>query len=62
MTNQEKGRLYDQYLRESDALQLANSRLKSQYVLNTPQSVQKIIDENNAKIGLIIKRLENLYL
>jgi hypothetical protein len=62
MTNQEKGRLYDQYLRESDALQLANSRLKSQYVLNTPQSVQKIIDENNAKIGVIIKRLENLYL
>ena len=62
MTNQEKGRLYDQYLRESDALQLANSRLKSQYVLNIPPQIQKIIDENNAKIGIIIKRLENLYL
>jgi hypothetical protein len=62
MTNQEKGILYDQYLRESDALQLANSRLKSQYVLNIPPQIQKIIDENNAKIGIIIKRLENLYL
>ena len=60
MTNQEKGILYDQYLRESDALQLANSRLKSQYVLNIPPQIQKIIDENNAKIGIIIKRLENL--
>ena len=62
MTNQEKGILYDQYLRESDALQLANSRLRSQYVLNIPPQIQKIIDENNAKIGIIIKRLENLYI
>jgi len=62
MNNQDKASLYDQYIRESDSLQLANSKLKSQFPINAPQAVQTIIDENNLKIGVIVKKLENLFL
>jgi hypothetical protein len=60
MTNDEKALLYDDLLRESDRLQRVNSKLKSEYVTNIPPNVQNIIDENNAKIAVLVNRLENL--
>ena len=60
MTNQEKAILYDNLLRESDALQRINSKLKSEYVVNIPDNVQKIIDGNNQKIAGLVVRLETL--
>ena len=49
MTNQNKALLYEQYVRESDILQRQNSKLKSQYVVNIPPHIQKIIDEHKDK-------------
>jgi hypothetical protein len=60
MTNQDKAIAYDDLLRESDTLQRANSKLKSQYVVNVPNDIQQIIDANNAKIQILVGKLENL--
>ena len=60
MNNQEKAAMYDELLRESDKLQRINSKLKSEYVTNIPISIQQQIDENNIKIGKLVKKLENL--
>jgi len=60
MNNQEKAVMYDELLRESDKLQRINSKLKSEYVTNIPISIQQQIDENNIKIGKLVKKLENL--
>jgi hypothetical protein len=61
MNNQEKALIYDQCIRDSDRLQRENSKLKSEYPINIPNDVQKIIDSNNAKIAVIVKKLENLF-
>ena len=60
MTNQQKAQLYDQLVRESDVLQSANSKLKSEYVTNIPANIQQIIDSNNKKIATIIGQFEQL--
>lgn len=60
MTNQQKAALYDQLIRESDALQRANSRLKSQHVTNIPPDIQVIIDNNDKRIAVIVGQFENL--
>jgi len=60
MTNQQKALLYDQLVRESDVLQRANSKLKSEYVTNIPPNIQQIIDSNNKKIATIIGQFEQL--
>ena len=60
MNNEQKAILYDDLLRESDRLQRINSKLKSEYVTNIPANIQKQIDENNAKIALLVGKLENL--
>lgn len=60
MTNQQKAQLYDQLVRESDVLQRANSKLKSEYVTNIPANIQQIIDSNNKKIATIIGQFEQL--
>ena len=60
MTNQEKAAYYDNLLRESDALQRANSKMKSEYVVNIPDNIQRQIDENNRKIANLVVKLENL--
>jgi len=60
MTNEQKAIYYDELLRESDKLQRINSKLKSEYVTDIPPHVQKIIDENNGKIALLVTKLENL--
>jgi hypothetical protein len=61
MNNQEKAIIYDNCLRESDRLQRENSKLKSQYAGNIPPNVQKVIDENVARISVLVKRLESLF-
>ena len=60
MTNQQKAALYDQLIRESDALPRANSRLKSQHVTNIPPDIQVIIDNNDKRIAVIVGQFENL--
>lgn len=61
MTNDEKARLYDECLRESDKLQRENSKLKSEYTVNIPDNIQKQIDNNKARIDLLVKRLHSLF-
>lgn len=61
MNNQEKAFIYDQCLRDSDRLQRENSKLKSDYVGNIPPHIQKTINENEAKIALLVGRLESLF-
>jgi hypothetical protein len=61
MTREDKGKLYDEYLRESDKLQRENSKLKSEYVVNIPEHVETRILTNNVKITELVKKLENLF-
>ena len=60
MTNNEKAAIYDELIRESDALQRINSRLKSQYVINIPPDVQETIDNNKKRIDIITRKFEDL--
>ena len=62
MTREEKAVLYDNYLRESDRLQREISKIKSEYVFNIPPNMQEIIDRNNARLDVLVKSLEKLYL
>ena len=61
MTNNEKGLVYDNCLRESDRLQRENSKIKSDYVGNIPQEQQDILNKNNKRISELVKTLENLF-
>lgn len=61
MTNSEKATLYDDYIRKSETLQRENSRIKSEFPVNMPEDKQKIINENDAKIKVLVKKLEDLY-
>jgi hypothetical protein len=60
MTNQDKAALYEELIRESDALQRANSKLKSEYVTNIPPNIQQIIEANDKKIATIVGKFEQL--
>lgn len=62
MTREEKAMLYEDYIRESDRLQRENSKIKSEYVFNIPPNMQEIIDRNNARLDVLVKNLERLYL
>ena len=61
MNIEDKAIIYDNCLRESDQLQRENSRLKSQYVGNIPQNIQEQIDRNNARIAVLVNKLESLF-
>ena len=61
MTRDNKGKLYDEYLRESDYLQRENSKLKSEYVVNIPEHIEARILTNNVKIAELVKKLERLF-
>lgn len=61
MTNEEKAIIYDNCVRESDALQRRNSKLKSEYVTNIPENIQNEINRNTARIDELVKRLESLF-
>ena len=62
MTREDKGKLYDEYLRESDYLQRENSKLKSEYVVNIPEHIEQRLLSNNSKITELVKKLENLFI
>lgn len=62
MTREDKGKLYDEYLRESDKLQRENSKLKSEYVVNIPEDIEQKILTNNVKIAELVKKLERLFI
>jgi hypothetical protein len=62
MNREDKARLYDEYVRESDILQREISKIKSEYVFEFPTDKQEIIDRNNARIEVLVKNLERLYI
>lgn len=61
MTNEEKAKIYDDCLHESDRLQRINSKIKSEYVGNIPPHLQAEIEANNVKIAYIVNKLEGLF-
>lgn len=61
MNQSDKAALYDDLLRQSDALQRRNSKLKSEYIVNVPAHVEKEIFENNQRIQNLVLRLESLF-
>jgi hypothetical protein len=61
MTNEQKAAIYDQCVRESEQLQRINSKLKSEYPINVPQDIQVQIDANNAKIDILVVKLQSLF-
>jgi len=61
MTNDEKAVIYDQCLRESDRLQRENSKLKSEYTTNIPFQIEETIRKNDARIAILVNRLESLF-
>lgn len=61
MTNDQKAIIYDECLRESDALQRANSKLKAENVGNITPELQQILDKNNKRISELVARLESLF-
>ena len=61
MTQQEKAIVYDQLIRENDILQRENSKLKSEYATNIPLNIQKIIESNDARMAVLVRRLESLF-
>jgi len=61
MNNQDKAVIYDNCLRESDALQRVNSKMKSEYAGNIPPNIQEQIDKNDKRISELVTKLENLF-
>jgi hypothetical protein len=61
MTNEQKSIIYDECLRESDQLQRVNSKIKSDFAGNIPQDLQEQIYRNEARIGVLVKKLESLF-
>lgn len=61
MTNQEKAVIYDNCTRESDKLQREISKLKSQYATNIPPNIQQEINQKEARISVLVGRLESLF-
>jgi len=60
MTTQDKADLYDAYIHENDRLQRIVSRIKSEYAGNIPPDKQKEINETEARIAVIIGKVEKL--
>jgi hypothetical protein len=61
MNNQDKALIYDNCLRESDALQRANSKKKSEWTGNIPPHIQEQINKNDKRIAELVAKLENLF-
>ncbi len=60
MTNEQKARIYDDCLRESDHLQRINSKIKSDHAGNIPADLEKVINSNNNRIAFLVAKLEDL--
>lgn len=61
MNNEQKARLYDDYVHESDKLQRENSRIKSENTGNIPPHLQQKINENEYRISVLVRKLEDLF-
>lgn len=61
MDNNQKAIIYDECVRESDRLQRENSKIKSEYATNIPQHLQEVINRNDARIALLVGKLESLF-
>jgi len=61
MINKEKGELYDKYLAEVDVIQRQISKLKSQYVVNIPENIQKEIEKKELRIKEYERLVKNLF-
>ena len=61
MNNSEKAFIYDECLRESDQLQRMNSKIKSDFAGNIPPHMQDQINKNEARISVLVKKLESLF-
>ncbi len=60
MTNQEKADFYDECIRENDRLLRENSRIKSDYVGNIPPELDAQIKRNEARIALLVGKIEQM--
>lgn len=60
MTNQEKADFYDECIRENDRLLRENSRIKSEYVGNIPTELNEQIKRNEARIALLVGKIEQM--
>jgi len=61
MNNPQKAQIYDECLRESDQLQRENSKIKSEFAGNIPPHLQEKIRVNEARIAVLVGKLENLF-
>ena len=61
MTQQEKARVYDDCLRQSDNLQRLNSKLKSENLGRITPDIEKQLSENERQINLLVKKVESLF-
>lgn len=61
LTNDQKARIYDDCIRESDRLQRENSKLKSEYGGHIPPTIQETINRNNGRIAVLVSKLEGLF-
>jgi len=61
MNNQQKAQLYDNYIYESDKLQRENSKIKSENTGNIPPHLQNKINENDYRISVLVRKLEDLF-
>jgi len=61
MKSEDKGQLYDDYIRQGDVLQREISKIKSEYPVNIPEDKQKIINVNQNKINILESKLMNLF-
>jgi hypothetical protein len=61
MNNLDKAIVYDNCLRESDALQRQNSKLKSEYAGNIPQQIQEQINITYKRMADLVAKLESLF-
>jgi hypothetical protein len=62
MNNDQKAKIYDECIRESDHLQRENSRIKSQHAGNIPPQLQEVINKNDKRISELVKVLEGLFM
>jgi hypothetical protein len=60
MTQNEKADFYDECIRENDRLLRENSRIKSEYVGNIPTELNDQIKRNEARIALLVGKIEQM--
>ncbi len=60
MTQNEKAQFYDDCIRENDKLLRENSKIKSHYVGNIPPELEEQIKRNEAKIALLVGKIEEM--